>query len=53
MDDISTSYCFICLLHLANERGLSLRSECGLEELDIERDHSISPAGGAEGMISI
>ena len=22
MDDISTSFCFICLLHLANEKGL-------------------------------
>jgi len=24
MQDISTSFCFICLLHLANERGLKL-----------------------------
>lgn len=24
MDDISTSYCFICLLHLANEKGLTI-----------------------------
>ena len=24
MADISTSFCFICLLHLANERGLKL-----------------------------
>ena len=24
MDEISTSFCFICLLHLANERGLKL-----------------------------
>lgn len=24
MDDISTSFCFICLLHLANERGLKI-----------------------------
>ena len=24
--DISTSFCFICLLHLANERGLRLES---------------------------
>jgi len=24
--DISTSFCFICLLHLANERGLKLES---------------------------
>ena len=24
MEEISTSFCFICLLHLANERGLKL-----------------------------
>lgn len=24
MQEISTSFCFICLLHLANERGLKL-----------------------------
>jgi condensin complex subunit 2 len=24
MDEISTSFCFICLLHLANEEGLKL-----------------------------
>ena len=24
MQDISTSFCFICLLHLANERGLNI-----------------------------
>ena len=27
MKDISTSYCFICLLHLANEKGLVLQGE--------------------------
>lgn len=27
MDEISTSFCFICLLHLANERGLKLETE--------------------------
>ena len=40
MADISTSYCFICLLHLANEKGLSINSEPGLEELSIQRDLS-------------
>lgn len=25
MEDISTSFCFICLLHLANEQGLKLQ----------------------------
>ncbi len=38
MADISTSYCFICLLHLANEKGLSIDNQPGLEELDIRRD---------------
>ena len=40
MDDISTSYCFICLLHLANEKGLSIDNEPGLEELSIRKDHT-------------
>ena len=35
--DISTSYCFICLLHLANENGLGLSSEEGLQELLISK----------------
>ena len=35
MADISTSFCFICLLHLANEKGLTLNNKDSLEELDI------------------
>lgn len=38
MADISTSYCFICLLHLANEKGLKLGNEDGLEEISIRKD---------------
>ena len=38
MADISTSYCFICLLHLANEKGLVIENQPGLEELKIRRD---------------
>ena len=38
MMEISTSYCFICLLHLANEKGLMLGNEPGLEELSIQKD---------------
>jgi len=38
MDDISTSYCFICLLHLANEKGLVIEKQEGLMELDIRKD---------------
>lgn len=41
MKDISTSYGFICLLHLANEKGLVLeggREEGGMEEILVSRD---------------
>ena len=35
MKDISTSFCFICLLHLANERGLKIEADSlGKEEED-------------------
>ena len=40
MQDISTSYCFICLLHLANEKGLVLGHEDGFGEIRIRRDVS-------------
>lgn len=29
MAEISTSFCFICLLHLANEQGLKLQAPSG------------------------
>ena len=32
LEEISTSFCFICLLHLANERGLKIQSEDALQE---------------------
>jgi condensin complex subunit 2 len=38
MDDISTSFCFICLLHLANEKGLVIEKTPELLELDIRKD---------------
>ncbi|KAJ9142109.1 Condensin complex subunit 2 [Pleurostoma richardsiae] len=40
MDDISTSYCFICLLHLANEKGLVIEKAPDLMELEIRKDWS-------------
>jgi len=40
MDDISTSYCFICLLHLANEKGLIINKTADLTELEIQKDWS-------------
>ncbi|KAI9748971.1 MAG: hypothetical protein M1835_001667 [Candelina submexicana] len=48
MADISTSYCFICLLHLANEKGLELGNDEGLEELSIRRDLTAEITEGAE-----
>jgi condensin complex subunit 2 len=44
MRDISTSYCFICLLHLANEKGLVLeggREEEGMQEIMVRRDVTV------------
>lgn len=38
MDDISTSFCFISLLHLANEKGLAIEKTTDLSELNIRKD---------------
>lgn len=38
MDDISTSYCFISVLHLANERGLIIENTEQLKDLTIRKD---------------
>lgn len=47
MDDISTSFCFISLLHLANEKGLVIEKTPDLTELDIRRDWTASNEGEA------
>ena len=49
MADISTSYCFICLLHLANEKGLVLSNEEDFTDLGIRRDLAFDSAVAAEG----
>lgn len=36
--EISTSYGFICLLHLANEKGLEIVNQDNYEDLSIKRD---------------
>lgn len=46
MADISTSYCFICLLHLANEKGLLITGSEALTELSVVKDES---AEGPDG----
>ncbi|PSN65031.1 barren [Corynespora cassiicola Philippines] len=38
MSEISTSYCFICVLHLANEKGLVINNQENFEDLTIRRD---------------
>ncbi|RDX48261.1 barren [Lentinus brumalis] len=41
MDEISTSFCFICLLHLANERGLKLEVDGKTEDDDDAMDAEV------------
>lgn len=38
MGDISTSFGFICLLHLANEKGLVIENVDGWTDLTVRRD---------------
>ncbi|KAK9384893.1 condensin complex subunit 2/barren [Lipomyces mesembrius] len=38
MADISTSFCFICLLHLANEKGLDIKNSEDFTDLTIRKD---------------
>lgn len=51
MKDISTSYCFICLLHLANEKGLVLEGqrdgEGAMQEIRVRKDETVGE--GYEG----
>jgi condensin complex subunit 2 len=48
MRDISTSYGFICLLHLANEKGLVVENceEMGWRDLRVRRDFEAVVGGG-------
>jgi condensin complex subunit 2 len=48
MDDISTSYCFICLLHLANEKGLVIDNQENFEDLTIRKDFTADLSVGAD-----
>lgn len=48
MADISTSYCFICLLHLANEKGLEIvNDDDDLTDLGIMKDPTAEIGGDA------
>ncbi|KZL84008.1 condensin complex component cnd2 [Colletotrichum incanum] len=46
MEDISTSFCFISLLHLANEKGLVIEKTPELTELNIRKDWTAEITGG-------
>jgi condensin complex subunit 2 len=48
MDDISTSFCFICLLHLANENGLVITKTPELTELNIRKDWTAEVTNGMD-----
>ncbi|KAH7073137.1 condensin complex subunit 2/barren [Paraphoma chrysanthemicola] len=48
MNDISTSYCFICLLHLANEKGLVINNQENFENLTIRKDFTADLSVGGE-----
>lgn len=51
MEEISTSFCFICLLHLANEKGLRIQTPAGeLEEGEEEGMEMRRLVGGLEGL---
>ena len=45
MDEISTSFCFICLLHLANERGLKLEVDGKVEDDVMETEEEEKKVG--------
>ena len=47
MNDISTSYCFICVLHLANEKGLVIENQQDFLNLSIRKDHTAEIVGVA------
>lgn len=38
LSEISTSFCFICTLHLANEQGLVIENTPNYENLTIKKD---------------
>lgn len=48
LKDVSVPFCFICLLHLANENGLVLQGSDALDELSVAVDDQVQQVlGGA------
>lgn len=48
MADISTSYGFICLLHLANEKGLVIENVQDWQDLVVRKDPAALVLEGGE-----
>jgi condensin complex subunit 2 len=46
MSDITTSFGFICLLHLANEKGLVIENVDGWADLTVKKDFEAVIGGG-------
>ncbi|ODQ63168.1 barren-domain-containing protein [Nadsonia fulvescens var. elongata DSM 6958] len=44
MSEISTSFCFICMLHLANEKGLVIENNETMTDLIIKKDLTVTKA---------
>jgi hypothetical protein len=53
MEDISTSFCFICLLHLANEQGLKLQASSSSVPDDNGCDEASLEEQGMESIADI
>jgi condensin complex subunit 2 len=47
MKEVSVAYCFICLLHLANEQGLRVEGNSQLDDLTVSHAPDAAPAAGA------
>jgi len=48
-DDVSTAYYFICLLHLANEKGLKIEGQENLRDMWVVKDEHDDPTFGNFG----
>lgn len=48
-EDVSTAYYFICLLHLANEKGLKIEGQEDLRDMTIVKDEYEDPTFGNFG----
>lgn len=53
MEDISTSFCFICLLHLANEQGLKVQGSSSSEPDDDDGSEEPSESRGVDRVADI